>query len=146
MYSRKKGRSGSKKPVQKIASWVKFKQGEIEDIVVKLAKKGNQSAEIGLILRDQYGIPSVKISRLKVSRILKEKGLYPKFPEELMNLFRRAVELQSHLKKNKKDYIAQRGLELTESKIRRLVKYYKRKGEVPADWSYDMERVKLMVK
>lgn len=146
MYSRKKGKSGSKKPIQKIAPWVKFKREEIEDIIVKLAKRGYQSAQIGLILRDQYGIPTVKISKLKISKVMKARGLYPEFPEDLTNLFKRVVKLQTHLERNKKDYIAKRGLELTESKIRRLVKYYKRRGIISPEWTYDIERVKLMVK
>ncbi|RLJ09834.1 MAG: 30S ribosomal protein S15, partial [Candidatus Aenigmatarchaeota archaeon] len=31
-------------------------------------------------------------------------------------------------------------------KIRRLVKYYKRKKVLPPDWKYDPERAKLIVK
>ena len=105
------------------------------------------SAQIGLILRDQYGIPSVKVVAKKaVTQILKEHDLYPKIPEELMNLLKKAVQIMSHLEKNKKDYQAKRGLELTESKIRRLAKYYIRKGKLPKDWKYDPEQAKLLVR
>ena len=146
MYSRKRGKSGSKKPAQKIASWVKYKDNEIEEIIIKLAKKGMQSAEIGLVLRDQYGIPSVRAGKSRISKIMLKHGVYPKFPEDMLNLMKRAVNLDAHLKKNKKDYTSKRGLELTESKIRRLAKYYKKDGRVPQDWKWDLERVKLLVK
>jgi small subunit ribosomal protein S15 len=146
MYSRRKGKSGSKKPVQKIAPWVKYKPEELEEIVVKLAKQGYQSAQIGTILRDQYGVPSVKIKGLKIAEIMKKHSIYPEFPEDMMNLMRKAVSLHKHLSKHKKDSTSKRGLELTESKIRRLAKYYKRKGLIPKDWKYNIDRVKLIVR
>jgi small subunit ribosomal protein S15 len=147
MYSRKKGKSGSKKPMVKKAAWVKYKPNEIEEIIVKLAKKGYPSARIGLVLRDQYGIPSTRImTKEKISKILNKHNLYPKLPEDMYNLIKRAVDLIAHMEKNKKDYISKRGLELTESKIRRMAKYYKRKNQLPEDWKWDPEKAKLMVK
>ena len=146
MYSRKKGKSGSGKPRQKIASWVKHKPKEIEDLVVKLAKKGHTSAQIGLLLRDQHGIPSVRMSKLKVAAIMRKHDLYPELPEDMFNLVKRAVALQNHLSKNKRDYISKRGLELTESKIRRLARYYKKTGALPKAWKWNIEQAKLLVK
>lgn len=148
IYSRSKGKSGSKKPLKKEAPWVKYKPQEIEDIVVKLAKKGYTSAKIGLVLRDQYGIPSIDVidKKLTIPGILKKHKLYPKFPEDLFNLLKKSVELHDHMSKNKKDYSSKRGLEITESKIRRLVKYYKTKGLIEKSWKYDAEKAKLLVK
>lgn len=147
MYSRKKGKSGSHKPKQKVAKWVDYKPEEIEDLVIKYAKQGFQSARIGLILRDEYGIPSVKaVTKKTISQILKEKNLYLKLPEDLFNLLKRVVELRVHLEKNRKDYQSYRGLELTESKIRRLVKYYIRKRMLPKGWKYDAEQAKLLIR
>jgi small subunit ribosomal protein S15 len=147
MYSRKKGKSGSTKPMVKKAPWVKYKQSEVEDIIVKLAKKDYSSAKIGMILRDQYGIPSTRLlTKEKMSTILKKHKLYPEVPEELYSMIKKAVELRAHMDKNKKDYISKRGLELTESKIRRLAKYYKSKKQLPKDWKWNPEKAKLMVK
>ena len=146
MYSRKRGKSGSHKPIRKIAPWVKYKPKEIEDIVLKLAKKGYQSSQIGLVLRDSYGIPTVRIAKLRVKEIMQKLEVYPEFPEDILNLMKRAVALQAHLTKNKKDYTSKRGLELTESKIRRLAKFYKRKKALPDDWKWDLEKAKLWVK
>ncbi len=146
MYSRKKGKSGSTKPLKKSAPWMKMKGTELEKIVVELAKKGNPSAKIGLILRDEYGIPTVRLNKTRISEILKKHDAYPKMPDDIFNLIRKAVNLHAHMAKNKKDYTSKRGLELTESKIRRLGKFYIRKGELPAKWKYDLEKARLLVK
>lgn len=147
MYSRKKGKSGSKKPMVKKASWIKYKPQEIEEIIVKLAKQGSSSAKIGLVLRDQYGIPSTRmITKERISNVMKKHDAYPEVPEDLFNLIKRAVDLRGHMEKNNKDYISKRGLELTESRIRRLAKYYKSKSLLPKDWKWNPEKAKLMVK
>jgi len=148
IYSRRKGKSGSTKPLKKDSPWVKYKPSEVESIVVKLAKKGYTSAKIGTILRDQYGIPSIDVvgKSLTVSNIMKKHNIYPKFPEDLFNLLKRSVELHDHMSKNKKDYSSKRGLEITESKIRRLIKYYKGQGLIEKKWKYDPEKAKLLVK
>ncbi len=147
MHSRKRGKSGSRKPLQKIAPWVSYSAKEVEQIVVKLSKQGMQSNKIGIILRDQYGVPSVKVATGKyVAKILKENTLYPEFPEDMFNLLKHAVNLRMHLEKNKKDYTSQRGLEMTESKIRRLGKYYIGRKVLPSGWKYDHERARLLVK
>ncbi len=83
----------------------------------------------------------------KIAAVLKEKGLYSKeLPEEMFNLVRRAVNLHNHLQKNKHDYTSLRGYEITESKIRRLAKYYKARGVLPLDWKWSIEKAKLLVK
>ena len=147
MHSRKKGKSGSTKPMKKSASWVKLKPAEIEEIVVKLAKKGKTSSQIGIELRDAYGIPETRMfTKMKVSQIMKKHNVYSKFPEDMFNLMKKAVSLHAHMQKNKKDYTSKRGLELTESKVRRLAKYYKREGILPKDWKYNYEKAKLLVK
>ena len=62
MYSRRKGKAGSKKPAKKqVPSWLRYKGKEVELLVVKLAKEGKNPSQIGLHLRDVYGIPDTKI-------------------------------------------------------------------------------------
>ncbi len=147
MHARRKGKHGSTKPVRDSKpTWVKYKPKEVIKLVEKLGKKGIQSAEIGRVLRDTYGIPDVKIiTKKKISTILKEAELYPDFPEDLMNLMKRAVNVSKHLENNKKDLHSRRGLKLIESKIMRLVKYYKNKGRIKKDWKYNIETAKLLV-
>ena len=50
------------------------------------------------------------------------------------------------MNQNHCDAKAKHGLELLESKIRRLGKYYARKGKLPKDWKYSIETAKLIVK
>lgn len=147
LHARKRGKAGSKRPSRKTPpKWIKYKKDEIEKLVIKLAKEGNSTSMIGMILRDQFGIPSVnKITDKTISKIVKENNLYPKLPEDLFNLLEQAVGLRNHLEKNKGDYTSKRGLELLESKIRRLGKYYVRKKVLPEDWSYSPEKAKLLV-
>ena len=125
-------------------TWVRYKDKEIELLVGKLAKDGNSSSEIGIILRDSYGIPDVKMLTGKnITDILKEKKLLPELPEDLLSLIRRAIAIRKHLEGNKQDMFAKRGLQRTESKIKRLVKYYKNVKKLPLDWKYDFESVKI---
>lgn len=147
MYSRKKGKHGSRKPPMKIVpKWVKYKKDDLEGLIVKLAKEKKNSALIGSILRDQHGVPDSRlITKRSVTETMRENDLYPQMPEDLMSLFRKAVFLRGHLTKNKKDKKALKGLEHLESKIRRLVKYYSQEGKVPRGFQYDPEKVKLIV-
>ena len=147
IHARRKGKAGSKRPSTKtIPRWVRYKKNEIEKLVIKLAKEGNSTSKIGSILRDQFGIPSVKLVTGKtISEIMKENEMYPKFPEDLFNLLKQAVSLRDHLQKNKRDYTSKRGLELLESKIRRLGKYYVQIGILPEDWQYSQEKTKLLI-
>ncbi len=147
MYSRRKGKSGSVRPsAPQKPAWVPIKAKEIEMLVVKLAKEGKRPSSIGTLLRDAYGVPSVRLTTKKrVHGILKEKSLLPEIPEDLMAMMRRSILIRKHMAENKKDMTAKRGLQLTESKIYRLAKYYKRVGRLPADWKYDPEKIKLTV-
>lgn len=147
IYSRKRGRHGSKKPpMRKDHDWTPLKKKEIETLVVELAKQRNSSAKIGIILRDKYGVPDVRAATGKpVSRIMKENSIYPEMPEDMISLLRKAVKIREHLDSNKADKHSKKGLENLESKIRRLGKYYVRKGDLPKGWKYSPEEAKLIV-
>ena len=145
MHSRKHGRHGSKKPEKKLnPEWIAYDKEETEKLVTKLAKEGKTSSQIGFILRDQYGIPDVRYFSLRVGKIMdaKTKGV----PEDIYNLLEKSVNVHKHMGTNKKDTNGKHGLELLESKIRRLGKYYARSGKLPKDWKYSIEDAKLLVK
>ena len=128
-------------------AWVTVSAAEAEDLIVKMAKDGYTSARIGLALRDQYGIPDVKLLTGKcITEIMKEKGVAPVLPEDLSSLMRRAIALNVHVKLNKGDHSNRRGLQLIESKIRRLEHYYKARGVLPADWKYSLKTAEIMLK
>lgn len=145
MYARKRGKAGSKRPAVP-AAWLEYSAEEVTKLVLKLAKDGLGPAAIGQQLRDQYGIPSVQaVTGKPVLAILAEANVAPAIPEDLMALLRQAVALHAHMARNKRDSTSKHGLELLESKIRRVVKYYVRTRRLPADWKYDPERAKLIV-
>ena len=148
LHSGKKGKSSSTKPTWLSESeWVDYSEKEIENLIIKLANENYSSSMIGSILRDQYGIPDVKRSLKKsISEILKEKGLYSDYPEDLLNLMKRAVNLRKHMQTNPKDLSNKRGLQMIESKVRRLVKYYKSQNVLDPSWRYDPEKAKLIVR
>ncbi len=127
--------------------WIEYSNEEIEELILKLRKEGNSTSVIGVLLRDQYGIPDVKlVTGKKITQILTEHGQELEYPEDLMNLIRKAVNIRDHLKENPKDLHTRRGLRIVESKIRRLVKYYTREGILPEGWRYEPKQAALLVK
>lgn len=147
MHSGKRGKSGSTKPYRTSPpEWVEYQPRELENIILELAKKGENPSVMGAILRDQYGIPSVRLlTKERITKIL-EKKIKREIPEDLMNLVKKAVALEKHHVANPQDMTAKRGMQLAESKIKRLAKYYIREGRLPADWTHDLAKAKLLVK
>ena len=118
--------------------WVTYSNEEIEEMILKFTREGKSTSEIGIILRDTYGIPS--------NEILKRNGQASEYPEDLMNLIRRAVNIRDHLEENPKDLHSKRGLTIIESRIRRLGSYYVSEGELPEGWRYNPQQAALLVK
>lgn len=147
IHARRKGKSGSTKPYHTtIPEWVPIKSNEIEEIVVKMAKEGLSTAEIGTRLKDQYSVPSVKLcTGKKITTILQENNIKFKLPEDLSNLLQKVHNLDAYIKNNPKDLHNKRSMKLLEEKIRRLVRYYKRNEVLPSDWKYDLSTIKLIL-
>lgn len=145
MHSRARGKARSKKPlIKKKAIWIRYKAKEIELLVVKLVKEGNSASKIGIILRDAYGIPDVHfLIKKKITQILKENKLIADIPEDLTFLIKKKILIKKHLEKNKRDMAALRGLQLTEAKINKLSKYYKRTKKIPENWSFEKETITI---
>ncbi|MEM3031764.1 MAG: 30S ribosomal protein S15 [Nitrososphaerota archaeon] len=136
MHSAKHGRSGSTRPISRIPpSWVRLTSEEVEGLAVKLAKEGVPPSRIGVILRDQYSVPLVKmVTGKKLVKILRENNLSPPIPEDLASLIERGRRMKRHLSTHTSDGHNIHRLQLVESKIRRLVKYYKREGIIPENF------------
>ncbi|RLF41888.1 MAG: 30S ribosomal protein S15 [Thermoplasmata archaeon] len=147
IHARRRGKSGSTRRYdrEKHPEWSALRPREIEAKIIELAKAGRSSSEIGIILRDQYAVPDVKVATgKKITKILSENNLLPEIPEDLTNLIKRALKIRNHLEIHKKDFSNKRNLQLTESKIRRLIKYYKSTGRLPEDWKYSPQQARLM--
>lgn len=138
MYSRKHGKSGSTRPSrEEPPEWMNLSEEEVKERVVELAKEGKKPSQIGRILRDELGVPSVKYFGKKITQILEEEGLGSDLPENMKNLIERAEKVRGHLEDNPRDSSAVHGLEQIESKIRRLKQHFKQEGKIPEDWEYE---------
>lgn len=127
--------------------WVTYSNEEIEEMILKFNREGKSTSEIGIILRDQYGIPKVKdVTGERITEILKRNNQANEYPEDLMNLIKRAVNIRDHLNENPKDLHSKRGLTIIESRIRKLSSYYVDEGQLPKGWRYDPEEAALLVK
>lgn len=120
---------------------------EAEELVVSLANAGYSQSKIGLVLRDEYKIMDfTEFVGKSIGKVLEENKLLGDIPEDLLNLIKKSVMLNSHLEKNKKDFSAKRGYELTVSKIRKLSRYYIKKKRLPSDWRYTPQKAALLVR
>jgi hypothetical protein len=62
LHSKGKGISGSAIPYSRNPpSWLKTTPEQVVDQIGKLAKKGATPSQIGVILRDSYGVAQVKV-------------------------------------------------------------------------------------
>jgi len=121
--------------------------GEVEGLVVKLGKEGVPLSKIGLLLRDQYAVSSIKGATGKSAKqILDAHGVKLGLPEDLTRIILRAVKLYNHIARNPRDLGIRRSIEVAEARINKLASYYKRKGILPADWRYERERAALLVR
>lgn len=140
-----RGRSRSTRPVSKRPpNWVVYQPDEVKALIINLAREGKPQSEIGNILRDEHGIPLVKpIVGYGIHRVLQEAELAPRIPEDLYNLMVKSTKLRRHLDRNPKDFSNKRGLQLSESKIYALTRYYKKRGMLPQDWRHRDEIVTI---
>lgn len=143
MHTQGRGESGSDRPiVEEPPEWSCTDKEAIEEKIVELSEKGLSSSEIGIKLRDQgvegKPVPDVKLATgKKIGDIIEENGLEPEYPEDLVNLMEKAVHIKDHLDDHAKDNSNKRSLQNVESKIRRLVNYYKSEGIIPEDFKYN---------
>ena len=144
MHTRRRGSSGSDKPTaDEPPEWSDVDADDIESRVVELAEQGHDPSQIGIKLRDEgvtgTPVPDVKLATgKKVTEILEENDAKADLPEDLRSLMQRAVRLREHIQQNPQDYQNKRALQNTESKVRRLVDYY-RGDELEADFQYSYD-------
>jgi small subunit ribosomal protein S15 len=147
IHSRRRGRAGSHRPYPNAPpTWATLSREEVVEEAVKLAKGGASSAQVGTVLRDSYGVPSVRaVTGERLAPLLASHGVKPELPEDLQALLKRVVHLQRHLDTHPKDLANRRGLSLMESRIRRLAHYYRQRKLLPATWRYTSSTAVLQV-
>lgn len=150
MHTRRRGSSASDKPVaDEPPEWSADDAEAVEERVVELAEDGLTAAEIGVELRDNgvkgEPVPDVKlVTGKKITEILEENDAAPEYPDDLVALMEKALRLRDHADEHNADASNKRALQNVESKIRRLVNYY-RGDELPEDFSYSPETARRVV-
>jgi small subunit ribosomal protein S15 len=147
IHSGRKGRAGSHRPYPAAKpTWSTLDPNEVAQEAGKLAKGGLSGAQVGAMLRDTHGIPSVRtVTGKPMQTLLAEQGVRQDLPEDLQALLKRVVHLQRHLAAHPKDASNRRGLNLMESRIRRLARYYRQREKLPENWSYTAATAVLQV-
>lgn len=144
MHTRRRGSSGSDKPTaDEPPEWSDVNTDAIEDRIVELAEQGHDPSQIGMKLRDEgvkgTPVPDIKLATgKKVTEILEENDAGSDLPEDLRNLMERAVRLREHMEENPQDHQNKRALQNTESKVRRMVDYY-RGDALDEDFTYSYD-------
>ena len=137
IHGNSRGKSQSMKPSTMKSDWVKLTPEQIGKLVVEMNKEGLNASQIGIKLRDEHAISSIKsVTGKNMKGFMEENGINQEIPEDLEALVKRALSLQNHLKSNKGDRKNVRSLELLEAKVHRLSKYYKKKNIIPKNWKY----------
>ena len=138
IHSHRHGKSHSTRPTSKSTpSWVTYGADETKAAILKLAKDGLTPSQIGMALRDDYGVPLAKpLLGMSIGEVLTEAKAAPSLPQDLKDLIDRAERVQKHLIVHKGDRKNVHSLELVEAKIYRLSKFYKEKGILPSDFKY----------
>ena len=85
------------------------------------------------------------VAGLSAELFLKENNVATEIPEDLRDLMTKALGLRKHLSENKKDLHNKRQLQLVESKVRRLVKYYTGSKKLPKEFVYKPETAEILL-
>ena len=136
MHSSGKGRSSSFKPfTTTIPTYMEGTIPEIKSAIIALAKKNQPAARIGATVRDLYGVGNVRdVLGCDLVEFLKKNNCAPAIPSDLECLVTRANAIRKHLSTYKKDNDAKYRLILINSRLHRLVRYYKEKSVLPGNW------------
>jgi small subunit ribosomal protein S15 len=102
-------------------TWVKMKEPELKKIILELSES-HAPSQIGIILRDQYGIPTTKVFGKKLKAYLKELGIEKN--EDLENAEKKVEKMKEHLKNNITDRSAKHKLQHAQSRLNITKKYF----------------------
>ncbi len=102
-------------------TWVKMKEPELKKVILELSET-HAPSQIGIVLRDQYGIPTTKVFGKKLKAYLKELGIDRN--EDLENATKKVDRIKEHLKDNITDRSAKHKLQHAQSRLNITKKYF----------------------
>ena len=100
------------------ADWTKLKPADVEKLIIEIGKQKVPSEKIGLMLRDQHGIPKVKLFGLKINKVLAKHNLAVN--SEKKHIETKIKRLKKHSEKNKHDYTAMRKAVMYASQVKKM--------------------------
>jgi len=98
-----------------------MKEPELKKVILELSEK-HAPSQIGIILRDQYGIPTTKVFGKKLKAYMQELGIDRN--EDLENAEKKVDGLKEHLKNNITDRSAKHKLQHAQSRLNIIKKYF----------------------
>ena len=105
--------------------WLKLNENELKQIITELMEKEPQPAKIGLILRDQYGIPTTRVYGKKLLQIMKELGYTEN--AELKNTEKKLEIMKAHFKDHKAtDKKTKHKIQKAQSRLNIVKKYWEK--------------------
>jgi small subunit ribosomal protein S15 len=104
--------------------WLKMSEEDLKKVIKELADK-YQPAQIGIILRDQYGVPSTKVYGKKLKAYLKELGVDSN--PDLENAQKKFDKITEHMKENVTDKRSKHKMQKAQTRLNILRKYFARK-------------------
>lgn len=100
--------------------WLKMSEKDLIKVIDELADK-HQPAQVGIILRDQYGVPTTKVYGKKLGAYLKDLGYDS--DAEFKNAEKKVEKLKEHLKENITDRKAKHKLQRAQARLNIIGKY-----------------------
>ncbi len=117
---------------------------QINDIIKELWNKGYTPSQIGRELKEKYNIRVKDVLNKKLVRYaIKELNLKQEIPEDLLYLFKKINRMLKHLELHKKDIVTKKKLEELESRVKSLIKYYKKNKKLPQTFEYSRDIAKM---
>ena len=101
--------------------WVKMSEEDLKKTIVELSEK-NAPSKVGIILRDQYGIPTTRVYGKKLKAYYKELDIDRN--EDLENAEKKVDGLKEHLKSNITDRNSKHKLQKAQSRLNITRKYF----------------------
>ena len=84
IHGNSRGKSQSMKPSTMKSDWVKLTPEQIGKLVVEMNKEGLNASQIGIKLRDEHAISSIKsVTGKNMKEFMEENGINQEIPEDL---------------------------------------------------------------
>lgn len=111
----------AKKPEKEKKTPERAKVEDVTQIVVDLGRKGNTPSQIGIILKEKYGVPKAKLLGKKVTKILRENNI--EYKDDLNFIEDKLKKIETHIGQNKQDKKSKREIVKYVSLKKRLIVY-----------------------